>query len=213
MQDKWSLKCVSRFFYGLKELHAPSNFFIRQYPDIRLDRIKQQRLLAAFDLSLSLTGLLPCFKCKRFRQKEDFCLKNNPSPFFYDGRDMTYCLDCLVQDGHIQLSAFSGRSTMFILDCALCGRIQHNTQTLQCLCCHQCKCGSTRRLVEFKSRADWYLLTEKLYVFCENSPSGSGSSTTNAVGVRRPTHSWQVKRVTGLGEYRDCYYYDCSMSH
>jgi hypothetical protein len=214
MRDKWALKRVSRYFYALEELHAPSHFFIRQYPEIRQDRIKQQRLLAAFGLSLSLTGLLPCFKCKRFRQQENFCLKDNPSPYFYDGREMTSCLECLVQDGHIQLSVFSGSSEMFIHKCARCKKLQHNTQTLQCLCCHHCKCGSTRALVHVRNSAHWDSLTKRrLYTFRENSPDSLGSLTVNSTRAQTPTHSWQLRRdISGTGWVRQFHYYDCGIS-
>lgn len=51
--DKWALKRVSRYWYGFKELPCPAAFFVREYQDITLDRIKQQRLAAAFGASFS----------------------------------------------------------------------------------------------------------------------------------------------------------------
>jgi hypothetical protein len=145
MRDKWALKRTSRYFFAIKELHAPSDFFIRQYLDISLDFMKQQRLLGAFNFSLHSLGVLPCYMCKSFLPKEKFCLRNSAAPYFFEGRETTICIECRAQDKQIELTILSCSQTYFNFTCAICKVVQHNVQTLQCLCCHECKSGSSRQ--------------------------------------------------------------------
>jgi hypothetical protein len=94
MVIKWSLKRVNRFFYSLRELHAPADFFIRQYRDINVDRMKQVRLLGAFGPDSSL-HLMPCFGCRRFYKQRDIDERLNGSVFFYEGRPLARCYGCM----------------------------------------------------------------------------------------------------------------------
>jgi len=99
MITRWSLKRVNRFFWLMRGLHAPSDFFIRQYHDINIDRIKQMRLMSAFGPDQSL-GLMPCFQCRRFYPEKQIDKGFNGSVFFYEGRDIVMCYRCTGGYGH-----------------------------------------------------------------------------------------------------------------
>jgi len=96
MKAKWALKRVNRFFYSLKSLPPPSDFFVRQHKDIDIDRAKQWALMAAFGPDRTL-DLVPCYACRAFLSKANFVMSfawDNPSMYFYANRTVPICDPC-----------------------------------------------------------------------------------------------------------------------
>lgn len=100
MRDKWALKRVNWYWFAFEELHAPIDFFVRQYRNISLDRVKQQRLAAAFQIHISweLGAVQPCFECRRFMPAINFYPHQNAAPFFYEHRETFRCYSCTGLD-------------------------------------------------------------------------------------------------------------------
>jgi hypothetical protein len=74
LHTKWALKRTCRFFWNLKWLYKPTDFFRRVHVGLRADRMKQWGLLLTFNGSVveSIHTLRPCYTCSRFLPKSSF---------------------------------------------------------------------------------------------------------------------------------------------
>jgi hypothetical protein len=93
MRAKWALKRTCRHFWAFDNLSSPSDFFRRNYADIKLDREKQWKIIATFGPRSSF-GLAPCYSCCRWLRIRDIATTLNGGSFFWEGRTLSCCWLC-----------------------------------------------------------------------------------------------------------------------